>query len=71
MTPTGRVEHAVELNDAAVARAFDVAAMMRCNGWIYQVASKSSEACERAVLVGSRKPRVPDDVSDHGSRPRR
>jgi hypothetical protein len=36
--------------------------MMRGDGWIDQVAAKTSQARERALLVGSDKPTVADDV---------
>ena len=57
-----RVDDAAEFDDAAVAGALDDAAMMHGDGRVDQVAAKGPQARKNLVLVGSRKPRIADDV---------
>ena len=56
------VDHAAELDEAAVAGALDDAAMVRGNGGIDQIAAQSPKARERAILVGASKPAIADNV---------
>ena len=48
-----RIHHAAKLDNAAVAGALDDAAMMRGYRGIDQVAAKTPQARERALLVGT------------------
>ena len=57
-----RVHDAAELDDAAVAGAFDGSAAMRGDGGIDQVAAETAKAREGSVLVHAGKAAVPDDV---------
>src|SRR5580704_12980694 len=56
------VHDAAELDDTAVARALDYAAVMHRDSRVDQIAPKGPKASERTVLVGSRKPRIADHV---------
>ena len=57
-----RVDHAAELDEAAVARALDDSAVMHRDGWVDQIASKRPKASENPILIRSGKSRVADDV---------
>jgi hypothetical protein len=59
-----RIDDAPELDDAAVAGAFDDAAVMHRDGWVDQVAAKGPKASEDSIFIRTRKPRVADDISD-------
>jgi hypothetical protein len=56
------VDHAAELDDAAVASALDDAAVMHRDSWVDQVAPKGPKASLDALLVRAREPRVANDV---------
>jgi len=58
------VDHAAELDDAAVAGALDDAAAMDGDRGVDQIASQRPEPRERAILIGAGKPAVSDDVGD-------
>src|ERR1700722_7567609 len=62
------VDHAAEFNHAAVAGAFDDAAMMEGDGRIDQVAAERPEARQNAILVRSRKPAIADDIRNENRR---
>ena len=74
-----RVDHAAELDEAAVAGALDDPPMMGGDGGVDQVAPQAPKARERAILVRSREPAIADDIGDqdrrnfpglaHGQRP--
>ena len=59
-----RVDHAAELDDAAVAGALDDAAVMEGDGRIDQVAAERPEPRQNAILVRSREPAIADDIRD-------
>ena len=59
-----RVDHAAELDQAAVAGALDDAAVMHGDGGIDQVAAQPPQPRERAILVRAREPAVADHVGD-------
>ena len=63
-----RVDHAAELDDAAVAGAFDDAAMMERDGRVAQVAAQRPQPRQNAILVRSREPAVTDDIGDQDRR---
>ena len=62
------VDDAAELEDTAVARALDDAAMMHRDGGVDQVAAKGPKASEDSIFVRTRKPRVADDVGHQDRR---
>ena len=57
-----RVDHAAELDDAAVAGALDDAAMMHGDCGINQIAAQRPEPRQNPVLVGSGQARIADHV---------
>ena len=57
-----RVDDAAELDDAAVAGALDDAAMMHGDCGVNQIAAQRPQPRQNPVLVGSGKPRIPDDI---------
>ena len=59
-----RVDHAAELNEAAVAGALDDASVMRGDGGIDQIAAQPPQPRQGAILVRAREPAVADDVRD-------
>ena len=59
-----RVDHAAELDEAAVAGALDDAPVMRGDGGVDQVAAQAPEARQRAILVRAGEPAVADHVGD-------
>ena len=56
------VDHAAELDDAAIAGALDDAAVMHGDGRIDQIAAERPQPRQNPVLVGSGEPRIADDV---------
>ena len=63
-----RVDHAAELDDAAVAGALDDAAVMRGDGGIDQIAAQAPQARQSAILVRPGESAVADDVGDQDRR---
>ena len=73
------VDHAAELDEAAVPCALDDPPMVRRDGRIDQIAAQPPKARERPILIRSREPAVADDIGDqdrrnfpglaHGQRP--
>ena len=59
-----RVDHAAELDDAAVAGALDDAAVMQGDGRVDQVAAQRPQPRERAILVRSGEPAVANNIRD-------
>ena len=62
------VDHTAELDDAAVARALDDAAVVHGDGRIDQVASERPEPRQNPIFVGPGKPRIADDVGHQDRR---
>ena len=62
------VDHAAELDEAAVAGALDDAPVMRVDGGIDQIAAQPPEARKRTFLVGAGEPAVADDVRHQNRR---
>ena len=62
------VDHAVELDQRAVAGALDDAAMMKGDGRVDQVAAQRPQPRERALLVRAREPAVADNVGGQDRR---
>jgi hypothetical protein len=62
------VDHAAEFNHAAVAGAFDDAAVMEGDGRIDQVAAERPEPRQNAILVRSREPAIADNVRNQNRR---
>ena len=62
------VDHAAELDEAAVAGALDDAAVMRGDGGIDQIAAQPPEPRQRAILVRAGEPAIADDVGDQDRR---
>ena len=62
------VDHAAELDDAAVAGALDDAAMMHGDGRVDQVAAERPEPRQNPVLVRSGKSRIADHVGHQDRR---
>ena len=62
------VDHAAELDQAAVAGALDDAAVVGGDGGVDQIATQAPETRERALLVGAGEPAVADDVRDQNRR---
>ena len=58
------VDHAAELDDAAVAGALDDPAVMDGDGGIDQIAAERPQPRQDAILVRAREPAVADDVRD-------
>jgi hypothetical protein len=63
-----RVDHATKLDEAAVAGAFNDAAVMEGDGRIDQVAAKRPEPSQDAILVRSREPAVTDNIRNQNRR---
>jgi hypothetical protein len=65
------IDDAPELDNCAVAGALDHPAVVHGDGRIDQVASERPQPRQNSVLVGSRKPRIADDVGhqDRGQFP--
>jgi len=61
---THRVDRAAELDDRAIAGAFDNSAVMHRDCRIDEVAAERPQARERALLVGAGEPAIADDVGD-------
>ncbi len=59
-----RVDHAAELDDAAVASALDHAAVMDSDGRVDQIAAERPQPRQNAVLVRSGEPAVADNIGD-------
>jgi hypothetical protein len=59
-----RVDHAAELDKAAVAGALDDAPVMRGDGRIDQIAAQPPQPRQGAILVRSREPTLADDVGN-------
>jgi hypothetical protein len=59
-----RIDHAAELDQAAVAGALDDPPMMRGDGGVDQVAPQAPKARERAILIRSREPAIADHIGD-------
>ena len=57
-----RVDHAAKLDEAAVAGAFNDAAVMEGDGRIDQVAAQRPEPRQNAILVRSREPAIADNI---------
>ena len=74
------VDHAAELDEAAVPGALDHATVMHGDGRIDEVAAQRPESRQNAILVGASKPAVADHVRNqnrsnlpglaHGAPPR-
>ena len=62
------VDHAAELDEAAVAGALDDAPVMRGDGGIDQIAAQPPQPRQRAILVRAGEPAVADDVRDQDRR---
>ncbi len=62
------VDHAAELDENAVAGAFDDAPVVRVDGGIDQVAAQPPEPRQGAILVRSREPAVADDIRNQDRR---
>jgi hypothetical protein len=65
---TYRVDDTLELDDRAVARALDDAAVMNRDRGVDEVAPKGSQARENAILVRAGEPAVADHVGDQDCR---
>src|SRR5262245_22724777 len=63
-----RIDDAAELDNCTVASAFDDAAMMHGDGRVDQVAPERAQPRQNAVLVGSGKARVADDIGHQDRR---
>ena len=63
-----RVDHAAELDDAAVAGALDDAAVMHGDGGIDQIAAQRPQPRQRAILVRAGEPAIADDIGDQDRR---
>ena len=61
---THRVDHAAELDHAAVAGSLDDAPLMQSNGRIDEVAEQRPEPRQGAILIRPGEPAVADDVRD-------
>ena len=58
------VDHAAELDEAAVAGALDDAPVMRGDGGIDQIAAQPPQPRQSAILVRAGEPAVADDIRD-------
>ena len=56
------IDNAAELDDAAVAGAFDGTAVMSGDSRVDEVAAQTAKARKGSLLVGACKPRIADDV---------
>jgi hypothetical protein len=63
-----RVDHAAEFDEAAVAGALDDPPVMGGDRGVNQVAPEAPKARERAILIRSREPAVPDHIGDQDRR---
>src|ERR1700722_8078432 len=59
-----RVDHAAELDDAAVPGALDGTAVMRSDGGVDEIAAEATQARQCAFLVHPSESAVPDNVGD-------
>ena len=62
------VDHAAELDEAAVAGSLDDAAVMQGDGRIDQVAAQRPEPRQNAILVRSREPAIADNIRNQNRR---
>ena len=62
------VDDAPELNDAAVAGAFDDAAAVGCDGRVDEIAAQAPQARECPVLIGAGEAAEPDDIGHQNRR---
>src|SRR5580693_5332507 len=62
------VDHAAELDEAAVAGALDDAAVMQGDGRIDQIAAQRPEPRQSAILVRARQPAIANHVGDKNRR---
>jgi hypothetical protein len=62
------VDHAAELDQAAVAGALDDAPVMQGDGRVDQVAAERTQPRQNAILVRSREPAIADDIRDQNRR---
>jgi hypothetical protein len=62
------IDGAAELDNRAIAGSLDDPAVMHRNGRINEVASERPQPRQNPVLVGSREPRIADDISDQDGR---
>jgi hypothetical protein len=62
------VDHAAELDDCAVAGAFDDPTVMGGNGGVDEIAAQPPDARQRAVLVSTGEPAVADNIRDQDRR---
>jgi hypothetical protein len=58
------VDNTAELDDAPISCPLDYAAMMDSYGRVNEIAAEGSEAGQDSVLIGTRKPRIADDIGD-------
>ena len=63
-----RVDHAAELDDAAIAGALDDAAMVHGDGGIDQVAAQRPQPRQNSVFVGAGEPRIADHIGHQDRR---
>ena len=63
-----RVNHAAELDDCAVAGAFDNPTAMGGDGGVDEIAAQPPDARQRAVLVSAGEPAVADNIGDQDRR---
>ena len=63
-----RVDHAAELDEAAIAGALDDAPMMRVDGWIDQIAAEPPAARKGPILVGAGEPAITNDIRNQDRR---
>ena len=63
-----RVDHAAELDEAAVAGALDDAPMMHGDGRVDQIAAQRPQPRQCAILVRAREPAVADHIRDQDRR---
>ena len=64
MAQRTRVDHAAELDEAAVAGAFDDTPVMGGDGGIDEIATEAPQAGQGAILVRRGELAVPDNVGD-------
>ncbi len=63
-----RVDHAAELDNAAIAGALDDAAVVHGDDWVDQVAAKRPQPRQRAVLVCAGEPAIAGHIRNQNSR---